>query len=272
MGSFSGAGIGLAAGALSLAGCDDGGPTGSATTGETTTSTTATAACGPAERQLEDGRCQPPGLPLDMPCAPGDTPLEDGTCQAPGVPPDACGDRFETDGDGGCKPILPAKSCADGLMAVPGEVACREWPVRTGHMGGHPGRGEHRVRRQRVCRRRRRRLAGQAVDHRPGGHRRGGARAIVAVAAGVYTGGSGDRRAARPRVGALPVDGERRGHRRDDSGRHGERLRRVDPRREHHRAGIGVRADGETEILLEQARFHDTGGAAYSGGGGRRRR
>src|SRR5689334_1128967 len=83
----------LAAG-LGLAACDGSG--GGATTGG---STTGDADCAPSEVRLEDGRCQPPGLPLDMKCQPGETPLEDGSCQAAGVPPSRCGDGFDADGE-----------------------------------------------------------------------------------------------------------------------------------------------------------------------------
>ncbi len=82
--------------------------------------------CHPGERLLEDGRCQPPGLPLDMPCPPGETPLDGGGCQAAGVPPKECGDGFKSDGQGGCLPILPAEPCNKGLMAVPGDTTCHE--------------------------------------------------------------------------------------------------------------------------------------------------
>jgi len=91
-------------------------------TGSTTTTTTTEAPCGPGELELADGRCQPPGLPLDMPCPPGEAPLEDGSCQAAGVPPSECGDGFTSDGEGGCEPILPKDPCPDGLMAIPGLV------------------------------------------------------------------------------------------------------------------------------------------------------
>src|SRR5437868_3161882 len=62
--------------------------------------------CLPGELLLDDGGCQPAGLPPDMQCAPGQTPLDDGGCQDAGVPPDACGQGFEPDGQGGCNAIL----------------------------------------------------------------------------------------------------------------------------------------------------------------------
>src|SRR6185369_521075 len=76
-------------------------------------------ACPPGELQLDDGRCQPAGLPLDMQCPPGETPLDNGGCQPAGVPPEACGQGFEPDGQGGCNAILPPDPCPPGLMAVP---------------------------------------------------------------------------------------------------------------------------------------------------------
>lgn len=95
--------------------------------------------CAAGEQELGDGRCQPPGLPLDMPCPPGETPLEDGSCQAAGVPPSQCGEGFAADGEGGCEPVLPQEACPDGLMAVPGETACREVaPCGTGTWGEIP--------------------------------------------------------------------------------------------------------------------------------------
>lgn len=108
-------------------------------TGSTTTTTTTEAPCGPGELELADGRCQPPGLPLDMPCPPGEAPLEDGSCQAAGVPPSECGDGFTADGEGGCEPILPKDPCPDGLMAIPGETVCHEVaPCGAGPWGDIP--------------------------------------------------------------------------------------------------------------------------------------
>jgi len=108
-------------------------------TGSTTTTTTTEAPCGPGELELADGRCQPPGLPLDMPCPPGEAPLEDGSCQAAGVPPSECGDGFTSDGEGGCEPILPKDPCPDGLMAIPGETVCHEVaPCGAGTWGDIP--------------------------------------------------------------------------------------------------------------------------------------
>jgi hypothetical protein len=48
----------------------------------------------------------------------------EGTCRPAGIVEGECGDGFVHDGDVGCEPILPAESCPDGLMAVPGDSAC----------------------------------------------------------------------------------------------------------------------------------------------------
>jgi hypothetical protein len=95
--------------------------------------------CNAGELPLEGGGCQPAGLPLDMPCPPGEASLEGGGCQPAGVPPDACAQGFETDGKGGCDPILPAAPCPPGQMAVPGETQCREIaPCGSGDYGTIP--------------------------------------------------------------------------------------------------------------------------------------
>ncbi len=99
---------------------------GTAGTSSDSTTTPTDVACDVNELKLVDGRCQPPGLPFDMPCPPGETPLPDGACQPAGVPPRQCGVGFEADGLGGCHPVLPLEVCAKGLMAIPGETACRE--------------------------------------------------------------------------------------------------------------------------------------------------
>ncbi|WP_437630269.1 right-handed parallel beta-helix repeat-containing protein [Sorangium sp. So ce854] len=82
--------------------------------------------CPPGEMPLDDGRCQPAGLPLDMPCPPGEAPLDDGRCQPAGVPPEACGQGFEPDGRGGCNAALPEDPCPPGQMAIPGEIECHD--------------------------------------------------------------------------------------------------------------------------------------------------
>ncbi|MDC0685488.1 right-handed parallel beta-helix repeat-containing protein [Sorangium atrum] len=82
--------------------------------------------CPPGELALETGECQPAGLPPDMPCPPGELALETGECQPAGVPPEACGTAFASDGNSGCKAILPEDECPEGQMAIPGETSCRE--------------------------------------------------------------------------------------------------------------------------------------------------
>lgn len=67
--------------------------------------------------------CSEPALPVDEAslCTAGDL-VVDGACLAPGV--DVCAEGF-TKENGGCQPVLPADACAPGLMAVPGDTACR---------------------------------------------------------------------------------------------------------------------------------------------------
>src|SRR5690242_17067426 len=72
--------------------------------------------CLAGEVALDDGRCQPAGLPPDMACPPGERPLPQGGCLPAGVPDDACSAGFRPDGDGGCDPILPAGACSPGQM------------------------------------------------------------------------------------------------------------------------------------------------------------
>ncbi|MBK8256531.1 MAG: right-handed parallel beta-helix repeat-containing protein [Polyangiaceae bacterium] len=96
-------------------------------------------ACPTGHLTRDDGKCQPPGLPIDMECPPGQVPTNAGACRTAGVPPEECGDGFEFDGVAGCIPILPAKPCPFGLMAIPGETACREIaPCGTGTWGDIP--------------------------------------------------------------------------------------------------------------------------------------
>jgi hypothetical protein len=80
--------------------------------------------CAPGETVI-GGVCVAAGLPPDMVCPPGAL-LKDGGCVAAGVPPDGCGEGFVHDGDAGCVPVLPSEPCPPGLMAVPGDRACRE--------------------------------------------------------------------------------------------------------------------------------------------------
>lgn len=90
---------------------------------------------------LVDGVCFSPGVPKDG-CAPGFrwdaqacvpavpetcpagtiTSLAKGACEAVGI--ETCAEGFVRDGEGSCKPVLPASSCAAGTFATPGESAC----------------------------------------------------------------------------------------------------------------------------------------------------
>ncbi|WP_437630267.1 right-handed parallel beta-helix repeat-containing protein [Sorangium sp. So ce854] len=106
----------LVALALAMAGCgaDDGAP-GPADTGPVT--------CAPGEMPLDDGRCQPAGLPLDMPCPPGEMPLDGGRCQPAGLPLDMpCPPGEMALDGGGCQPagLPPDMPCAPGEVALPG--------------------------------------------------------------------------------------------------------------------------------------------------------
>ncbi|MBI4703320.1 MAG: DUF1565 domain-containing protein, partial [Deltaproteobacteria bacterium] len=65
--------------------------------------------------------------------------LDDGTCQPAGIPPEMCAAGFEPDGKQGCEPILPPKPCPKGQMAVPGEASCRPvMPCPPGKWGELP--------------------------------------------------------------------------------------------------------------------------------------
>src|SRR5262245_19874243 len=57
--------------------------------------------CVPGELALEDGRCQPAGLPLDLDCPPGESRVG-GACVGAGVTSDDCADGFAFDDAGGC--------------------------------------------------------------------------------------------------------------------------------------------------------------------------
>jgi len=56
-------------------------------------------------------------------CPAGEVPLDDGGCQPAGIPPDGCGEGFEHDGAQGCEVILPASECPEGEMAIPARFA-----------------------------------------------------------------------------------------------------------------------------------------------------
>jgi len=95
--------------------------------------------CAPGTWPRADGSCAPAGLPPEMACPPGEWQRDDGACIPAGVPPDGCAAGFVHDGDRGCEPVLPATACAEGLMAVPGEISCREVaPCAPGTWGDIP--------------------------------------------------------------------------------------------------------------------------------------
>ncbi len=89
--------------------------------------------------QLEvDGECVDAGLPTDG-CPPGHALDEQSICQPAGVPAELCAEGFESDGDYGCRAILPDQPCEAGWMALPGETACREVaPCASGTWGDIP--------------------------------------------------------------------------------------------------------------------------------------
>src|SRR5688572_26928029 len=65
--------------------------------------------------------------------------LPDETCIRPGIPPGGCAPGFVHDGEYGCEPVLPAEPCPPGLMAVPGDAACRPvMPCGEGKWGELP--------------------------------------------------------------------------------------------------------------------------------------
>ncbi|MBI4702165.1 MAG: DUF1565 domain-containing protein [Deltaproteobacteria bacterium] len=59
------------------------------------------------------------------PCGPGEARDDAGACRRAGVPPELCAAGFVPDDMGGCSPILPAKPCPSGMLAVPGDEDCR---------------------------------------------------------------------------------------------------------------------------------------------------
>src|SRR5262245_32104898 len=93
--------------------------------------------CLPPNRVVGE-RCIEPGVQDDG-CPAGTLGLEDGSCQPAGVPPELCGAGFEPDGEMGCEPILPPEPCPKGQMAVPGESACHAvMPCGAGKWGDIP--------------------------------------------------------------------------------------------------------------------------------------
>ncbi|MDI3283432.1 right-handed parallel beta-helix repeat-containing protein [Polyangium sp. 15x6] len=95
--------------------------------------------CPPGEWEMAGGGCAPAGLPPDMACPPGEMEKAGGGCQAAGIPQELCATGFSPDGHQGCAPILPMDPCPDGMMAVPGDMVCREVaPCGTGDWGNIP--------------------------------------------------------------------------------------------------------------------------------------
>jgi hypothetical protein len=81
-------------------------------------------ACLPPNRLVAEV-CLEPGV-ADDGCHAGTLFVEvDGSCRPAGMLPEDCGEGFVHDGDVGCEPVLPAESCPQGQMALPGDAACR---------------------------------------------------------------------------------------------------------------------------------------------------
>lgn len=57
-------------------------------------------------------------------CCRGHRPLANGRCQPAGVPAERCAEGFVA-ARGGCFPVLPPLPCALGMIATPGDEACR---------------------------------------------------------------------------------------------------------------------------------------------------
>jgi hypothetical protein len=69
-------------------------------------------------------------------CIAGETTRDDGSCQAAGIPDGSCAPGFASDGSGACVAVLPMAPCPDGMIALPGDEACREIaPCGTGTWG-----------------------------------------------------------------------------------------------------------------------------------------
>ncbi|HZO12164.1 MAG TPA: hypothetical protein VFB62_02870, partial [Polyangiaceae bacterium] len=91
-----------------------------------------------APNRVIGDRCLAPGVQDDG-CPAGTLGLEDGTCEPAGIPPQLCAAGFEADGQRGCEPILPAEPCPLGSIAVPGDSQCRPVaPCGTGAWGDIP--------------------------------------------------------------------------------------------------------------------------------------
>lgn len=100
--------------------------TGSACAGEESAPTTTTTTTGGGGEGAGGGVPAPPAWGPAWACPPGELRLEDGSCQPAGIPAEACGDHFESDGDGSCVAILPPAPCPEGRLAIPGETSCRD--------------------------------------------------------------------------------------------------------------------------------------------------
>jgi hypothetical protein len=81
------------------------------------------AACDPPRRIVGE-RCLDPGV-ADDGCPAGTLGQDGGTCLPAGITAEGCAEGFVHDGDVGCMPILPARDCPPGLMAIVGEQSCR---------------------------------------------------------------------------------------------------------------------------------------------------
>lgn len=95
--------------------------------------------CGDDTSETKPKPDPPDDPPVVETCAAGSRALEDGGCQPPGVPETSCFDGFQPDGQGGCVATLPVEPCAAGQLALPGESACREVaPCGAGPFGDIP--------------------------------------------------------------------------------------------------------------------------------------
>ncbi|KYF93026.1 hypothetical protein BE20_10380 [Sorangium cellulosum] len=111
--------------ALVMTGCGgDGSAPDPSATGPVTCAPGEAGRCQPAGLPLdmpcppgEIGRCQPAGLPPDMPCSPGEMPLEGGGCQPAGLPPDMLCAPGEMPLEGGsCQRAgVPPVACGQGF-------------------------------------------------------------------------------------------------------------------------------------------------------------
>ncbi len=83
-------------------------------------------ACGSDAQEARD-RCGE-GEPCEPPvteCGEREAPAAAG-CRAAGIPADACGEGFRWDGAASCEAVLPLEPCPDGKIAIPGDTTCRD--------------------------------------------------------------------------------------------------------------------------------------------------